>query len=95
MLVNTLKSTVELVKKRLQEQGWKLEQVPWCKQAFWVEHNKGRLDIGNTLEHFLGYIYIQEAASMIPPVVLNPKLSQELMNKQNPPTRGHSLFHKL
>ena len=24
-------------------------------------------------EHFLGYFYVQEAASMIPPLILNPK----------------------
>ena len=28
--------------------------------------------MGNLLEHSLGYFYIQEAASMIPPVILNP-----------------------
>ncbi len=29
--------------------------------------------MGNTVEHALGYYYVQEAASMIPPVVLDPK----------------------
>lgn len=62
--VNTLKTSVERIKK-----SFDLKQVPWCKEGFFV---KGYA-IGNTLEHFLGYIYIQEAASMIPPVVLNPK----------------------
>ncbi len=32
-----------------------------------------RTDLGNLKEHSLGYIYIQEAASMIPPLVLNPE----------------------
>ncbi len=59
--VNTLKISIEGMKKR-----FSLEQIPWCKEGFFV---KG-YTIGNTLEHFLGYIYIQEAASMIPPVVL-------------------------
>ncbi len=70
--VNTLKTSVKEVKKKL-EKNWLLEQIPWCKQGFWVKHKKGRLDIGNTKEHFLGYIYVQDAASMIPPIVLNPK----------------------
>lgn len=70
--VNTIKSTIAEVKKRLSK-NWTLTPIPWCKQGFWVEHKRGRRDIGNTVEHQLGYIYIQEAASMIPPIVLAPK----------------------
>ncbi|MCK5629002.1 MAG: NOL1/NOP2/sun family putative RNA methylase, partial [Nanoarchaeota archaeon] len=56
------------------EKVWKLTQIPWCKEGFWIEHHKKeRRDIGNLVEHSLGYFYVQEAASMIPPVVLNPK----------------------
>lgn len=69
--VNTLKISVNDLKKRMKD--WKLTQVPWCKQGFFVEHKDGRRDIGNTLESALGYIYVQEASSMIPPIVLNPK----------------------
>ncbi|MBS3176819.1 NOL1/NOP2/sun family putative RNA methylase [Candidatus Woesearchaeota archaeon] len=71
--VNTLKITVKELKKRM-EPNWNLEQIPWCKEGFWIEHvKKERRDIGNTMEHALGYYYIQESASMIPPIVLNPK----------------------
>jgi tRNA (cytosine49-C5)-methyltransferase len=75
--VNTLKTDVKTVKKRL-EKDWNLVQVPWCKEGFWIEH-KGdetghkRRDVGNLPEHALGLIFIQEAASMIPPVVLAPE----------------------
>ncbi len=69
--VNTLKTTVNDVKKRMKE--WSFEPVPWCEEGFFVEHKNKRRDIGNLLEHTLGYIYVQEAASMIPPVVLDPK----------------------
>lgn len=64
--VNTLKTTIEEIKKRFSN----LEKVPWCKEGFWIKDFYG---LGNTIEHFLGYIYIQESASMIPPVVLSPK----------------------
>lgn len=36
--------------------------------------NADHLALGNHLAHFLGYIYIQEASSMIPPLVLGPAL---------------------
>ena len=65
--VNTLKTNIKEIKSRLRE--YNLKQIPWCKEGFWLEGKA----IGNTLEHFLGYIYLQEAASMIPPLVLNPK----------------------
>ncbi|MFH1409558.1 MAG: NOL1/NOP2/sun family putative RNA methylase [Nanoarchaeota archaeon] len=68
--VNTIKRPVAEIKERL-EKNWTLTQVPWCREGFWMESD--RRDIGNTLEHALGYIYVQEAASMIPPIVLDPQ----------------------
>ncbi len=71
--VNTLKISVEELKRRL-EDTWQLDPIPWCKEAFWIDHKgKGddyRRDVGNLPEHALGYIYIQEAASLIPPLVM-------------------------
>jgi len=69
--VNTIKISISELKIRM-EKNWNFKQIPWCKEGFWLEHKKGRRDIGNTLEHQLGYIYIQEAASMIPPLILDP-----------------------
>jgi len=68
--VNTLKISIKELKDRLKK-DWKLTQIPWCKEGFWIKGE--RRDVGNLPEHSLGYIYVQEAASMIPPVVLNPK----------------------
>ncbi len=78
--VNTLKISVSECKKRLEKQGWTLKNIPWCKHGFWIEHKTGRRDIGNTIEHTLGYIYVQEAASMIPPIVLNIKPGQKVLD---------------
>jgi len=70
--INTLKGNVKDVTKSIEKKGWKLTQIPWCKEGFWLE-NPERKDVGNLLEHHLGKIYVQEAASMIPPLVLNPQ----------------------
>ena len=70
--INTLMSSVEEIKKSIEAKGWILEQIPWCKEGFWL-HNPERRDVGNLFEHHLGKIYVQEAVSMIPPVVLNPQ----------------------
>ena len=60
--VNTLKISIKELKERL-EKNWQLDQVPWCKEGFWIEHiKKERRDVGNLMEHSLGYFYLQEAA---------------------------------
>lgn len=70
--VNTLKVSVKQIVEQLSH-DWVLTQVPWCHEGFWLEHREGRRDVGNLVQHALGYVYVQEAASMIPPVVLDPK----------------------
>ncbi len=78
--VNTLKISVPKLKKRL-EKDWELTQIPWCNEGFWIKHKlEKRRDIGNLKEHLLGYFYVQEAASMIPPVVLNPKPNETVLD---------------
>jgi tRNA (cytosine49-C5)-methyltransferase len=78
--VNTLKTTIAELKKRLEDK-WTLKQVPFCKQGFWIEHaKKERRDVGNLVEHSLGYFYLQEAASMIPPLALDPKPGEIILD---------------
>lgn len=82
--VNTLKGRVSETKKNIEKKGWHLKQVPWCKEGFWIEHQgegeEKRRDVGNLLEHHLGKIYVQEAASMIPPLVLKPKQGERVLD---------------
>jgi NOL1/NOP2/sun family putative RNA methylase len=68
--VNTLKISRGELKERLEKIGWKLEEVPWYENAFFVE-TEGSL--AKTNEFFLGYYYIQDAASLVPVIVLNPQ----------------------
>jgi len=71
--INTLKRPIVEVKKRLEALGWILDPIPWCEGGFWVTHETGRRDIGSTVEHQLGYFYVQESVSMIPPLALDAK----------------------
>jgi len=78
--VNTLKANVVDIKKRLEER-WSLESIPWCPEGFWITYKDGkRFDIGNLIEHHLGYVYVQEAASMIPPIVLKPEPGEMVLD---------------
>ncbi len=64
--INTLKGNLWDIQNRLEEKGLKLSPIPWCSWGFWVENLEEESTLGNSLEHFLGEIYIQEASSMIP-----------------------------
>lgn len=77
--INTLKIGVEDCVKRLQK-DWNLTPILWCKEGFIIEHKEGRRDVGNTIEHALGYYYVQEAASMIPPIVLDPQPGETVLD---------------
>ena len=77
--VNTLKIGIPELTKRLSK-NFKLDPIPWCKEGFWIVHKEGRLDIGNTVEHAIGYYYVQESASMIPPVVLDPQPGETILD---------------
>jgi tRNA (cytosine49-C5)-methyltransferase len=78
--VNTLKISVQDLQKRLTP-DWELIPVPWCPEGFWIRNVKDeRRDIGNLLEHVLGYVYVQEAASMIPPVALSPQPGEVILD---------------
>jgi tRNA (cytosine49-C5)-methyltransferase len=70
--INTILGSVQDTTKSIKAKGWILDPIPWCKEGFWISHPERR-DVGNLLEHHLGKIYVQEAASMIPPLFLQPK----------------------
>lgn len=76
--VNRLKISKERLIRKLKAKGWTLKQIPWYQNGLWVE--RGRSDLGNTLEHFLGYYYVQGAASMIPPLILDPKPGEMILD---------------
>jgi len=77
--VNTLKSTVEEVKSWGEEHGWTLNPVPWCPDGFFVERMDDRA-LGKNLFHQIGYIYLQEAASMLPVELLDPQPGEEILD---------------
>ena len=77
--INTLKIAREDCLKLLERKNWELEEVPWYENAFFVKIKESNEStdkdeeekLGNELEHFLGYYYIQEAASMLPPLAMD------------------------
>ncbi len=64
--VNTLKEEKERVLNKLKEYDPKIKTTEWNDNAYVSELD----NLGSSLEHFVGHIYIQELTSMIPPLVV-------------------------
>ena len=64
--VNTLKEEKKTVIKKLKEYDPTIKTTEWNDNAHISELN----NLGSSLEHFVGHIYIQELTSMIPPLVV-------------------------
>jgi NOL1/NOP2/sun family putative RNA methylase len=68
--VNTLKSSAAEVQERFDNYGIACKQMSWYSDAFVSES----VEIGTTLEHFTGAIYLQELVSMLPPLLVRKEL---------------------
>ncbi len=68
--VNTIKATLGEVKEVVAEAGLDLESVPWCPTGFWIDRKEHKL--GDSVAHFQGLFYLEDAASLLPPEMLAP-----------------------
>ena len=70
--VNTLKISIDEFQQIANQYGWKLANIPWCAEGFWIENEEklATTSFGNLPEHIQGLFYIQEASSMLPPNAL-------------------------
>ena len=78
---NTLKISPKELKKRLEQKGWKIKQ-PFKQhlEIMVVENELEPGQLGRTFEHLLGYYYIQELASMLPVIALQPKENEFVLD---------------
>ncbi|HED06079.1 MAG TPA: RsmB/NOP family class I SAM-dependent RNA methyltransferase [Ignavibacteria bacterium] len=79
--VNTLKISPEELKKKLENKNWKIEQ-PFKKnpEIIIIKSELQPGELGRSLEHLLGYYYVQEISSMMPVLVLNPKPNEIILD---------------
>ncbi len=77
--VNTLKASIDEIEKILHECKIKYERVPWSKEAFIIknarEHEIQKLDIYQN-----GKIYLQSLSSMLPPIILEPRENEDILD---------------
>lgn len=77
--VNNLKSSCEKIEEILKENNIQFEKSDWSKDAFIVEN-----DMQSVIEELdiykNGKIYIQSLSSMLPPIILDPKEGEDILD---------------
>ena len=77
--VNTIKSSKELIENSLEKAGISFKEVNWYKDALIIENVREdeikKLDIYEN-----GEIYLQSLSSMIPPIILDPKEGENILD---------------
>jgi NOL1/NOP2/sun family putative RNA methylase len=71
---NNLRVSSEILLKRLENKGFKLERISSVPYGFRVIEEQ--FPLGATSEYLLGYYYIQEAAAMLPAHILSPRTNE-------------------
>ena len=77
--INTIKTNKEKIKQKLQETGIETEEVSWYKDCLIIknvrEEEIKKLDIYEN-----GEIYLQSLSSMLPPIILEPKIGENILD---------------
>ncbi len=78
---NKIKISPFELKKKLESKGWKINQLfSEYPEIMIVENELQPGELGRALEHLLGYYYIQELASMLSVIALNPKPNELILD---------------
>lgn len=77
--VNTLKYNIQDLMRYFKEINIKFERVLWYKDTLVVK-NANEKEIQKLEIYQKGYIYLQSLSSMVPPIVLNPKEGENVLD---------------
>ena len=70
--INSIKGEKEEVINKIKAYDAEIKDVNWCDNAF----VSNLTNLGSSIEHFSGQIYIQELTSMIPPIIAQDLLQE-------------------
>ena len=77
--VNTSKTNIEEIKNKLTNSGIKFQKVSWIPNALIIENAKEN-EISKLQMYEKGEIYLQSLSSMIPPIILEPKKGETILD---------------
>ncbi|MBI4151014.1 RsmB/NOP family class I SAM-dependent RNA methyltransferase [Candidatus Woesearchaeota archaeon] len=76
--VNTLVTTPDALKQRLEAKGVQLTKIQFAENGFWID--KSHFAIGASIEYLRGMLTPQEAAAQLPVAVLAPKPDERVLD---------------
>lgn len=78
---NTLKISSQNLKARLEKKGWRISQ-PFkdYPEIMIVKNDLSPGELGRSLEHLLGYYYVQEISSMLSVLALKPQPHETILD---------------
>ena len=76
--VNTLKIQPGELRNRLENKGFELQTIEWISYGF--EVLKETYNLGSLHEYLQGYFYLQNVASMLPAIILDPKPGETIID---------------
>ena len=82
--INKIKSTKEEVKKELKNAKINFKEVEWYKEALIIE-NVRENEIRKLQIYEDGKIYLQSLSSMLPPIILEPKEKENILDMASAP----------
>ena len=77
--VNTIKAEKDNIKKELQEVGIETEEVSWYSDALIIK-NVRENEIKKLKIFENGEIYLQSLSSMLPPIILDPRAGENILD---------------
>ncbi len=78
--INGLKTSVEKFRAYAAKRQWNLKPVPWCEEGFFIDREDFSKALGRDVLHLLGHFYMQEASSMLPAAMLQPKPGESILD---------------
>lgn len=82
--VNTIKYNIQDLMRYFKEVNIKFERVPWYSDALIIKNAKEK-DIQKLDVYRKGFVYFQSLSSMVPPLVLNPKSGERVLDMTSAP----------
>lgn len=82
--VNTIKYNIQDLMRYFKEVNIKFERVPWYSDALIIKNAKEK-DIQKLDVYKKGFVYFQSLSSMVPPLVLNPRSGEKVLDMTSAP----------
>ena len=77
--INTIKASCEDIEQKLKNAGIDFQTVSWSNTAFIIK-NKTETELQGLEIYNNGEIYLQNLSSMLPPIILEPKENEDILD---------------